>query len=90
PARHTVSRDGAEIHLTATEFKLLAYLAGHSGRVLTHNSLLNHVWGPEYANNVEYLRVFMSTLRKKIEPDPKQPRYLLNEPGVGYRFSAEA
>ena len=87
--RHIVTRDGAEVKLTATEFKLLAYLASHSGRVLTHQNILNNVWGPEYLDNVEYLRVFMSQLRKKLESDPKQPRYLLSEPGVGYRFVIE-
>ena len=87
--RHVVTLDGAEVKLTATEFKLLAYLASHTGRVLTHQNILNNVWGPEYLDNVEYLRVFMSQLRKKLETDPKQPRYLLSEPGVGYRFVTE-
>ncbi len=85
--RHVVTRSGLEVRLTATEFKLLAHLATNMGRVLTHRSLLTHVWGPEYADNVEYLRVFMSQLRKKLEADPKQPQHLLSEPGVGYRFS---
>ena len=88
-ARHIVTLEGAEVKLTATEFKLLAYLASHTGRVLTHQNILNNVWGPEYLDNVEYLRVFMSQLRKKLETDPKQPRYLLSEPGVGYRFVTE-
>ena len=88
-ARHIVTRHGAEVKLTATEFKLLAYLASHTGRVLTHQNILSNVWGPEYLENVEYLRVFMSQLRKKLETDPKQPRYLLSEPGVGYRFVTE-
>ena len=88
-ARHIVTRNGAEVKLTATEFKLLAYLASHTGRVLTHQNILSNVWGPEYLENVEYLRVFMSQLRKKLETDPKQPRYLLSEPGVGYRFVTE-
>jgi two-component system KDP operon response regulator KdpE len=85
-AGHVVKRGGVELKLTATEFKLLAYMAGHAGRVLTHQNLLNNVWGPEYIDNVEYLRVFMSQLRKKLEEHPKQPRYLISEPGVGYRF----
>jgi two-component system KDP operon response regulator KdpE len=85
-ARHMVTKGGAEVKLTATEFKLLAYLANHADRVLTHLNILNNVWGPEYMNNVEYLRVFMSQLRKKLESDPKRPKYLLSEPGVGYRF----
>jgi two-component system KDP operon response regulator KdpE len=88
-ARHIVTRDGAEVKLTATEFKLLAYLVNHTGRVLTHQNILSNVWGLEYLDNVEYLRVFMSQLRKKLEADPKQPRYLLSEPGVGYRFVTE-
>ena len=85
-ARHIVTRSGKEVKLTATEFKLLAYLAGHPNRVLTHQNLLVNVWGPEYRNNVEYLRVFMSQLRKKLEADPKQPAHFLSEPGIGYRF----
>jgi two-component system, OmpR family, KDP operon response regulator KdpE len=86
-ARRVVTRAGQEIRLTATEFKLLAYLIGNTGRVLTHQSILNHVWGPGYANNVEYLRVFISSLRKKMEEDPRHPQHFLSEPGVGYRFS---
>jgi two-component system KDP operon response regulator KdpE len=85
-ARHIVTRSESEVKLTATEFNLLAYLAGHANRVLTHQNILNHVWGPEYSENVEYLRVFMSQLRKKLEDQPKQPRHLVSEPGVGYRF----
>lgn len=85
-ARHIVTRQGQEVKLTATEFKLLAYLAGHPNRVLTHQNLLVNVWGPEYRDNVEYLRVFMSQLRKKLEANPKQPAYFLSEPGIGYRF----
>jgi two-component system KDP operon response regulator KdpE len=88
-ARHIVTLEGAEVKLTATEFKLLAYLASHTGKVLTHQNILNNVWGPEYLDNVEYLRVFIGQLRKKLEADPKQPRYLLSEPGVGYRFVTE-
>jgi two-component system KDP operon response regulator KdpE len=88
-ARHVVTLDGTEVKLTATEFKLLAYLASHTGKVLTHQNILNNVWGPEYLDNVEYLRVYMSQLRKKLEADPKQPRYLVSEPGVGYRFVTE-
>jgi len=85
-ARHIVTLSGFEVKLTATEFKLLAYLAGHANRVLTHQNILNHVWGPEYRDNVEYLRVFMSQLRKKLETQPKHPAHLISEPGVGYRF----
>lgn len=86
-ARHVVTRDGTEVKLTATEFKLLAYLAQNPRRVLTHHSLLSKVWGVEYTDDVEYLRVYISQLRKKLEKDPRHPRHLLSEPGVGYRFS---
>ncbi len=84
---HVVTRGGEEVKLTATEFKLLAYLAQNVGRVLTHQSILNRVWGMEYIDNVEYLRVYMSQLRKKLEADPRQPKHLIGEPGVGYRFT---
>ncbi len=86
-ARHIVTRDGAEVKLTVTEFKLLAYLAHNPGRVLTHQSILSKVWGIEYIGDVEYLRVYISQLRKKLEQDSRHPRHLLSEPGVGYRFS---
>lgn len=84
---HVVTRAGEEVKLTATEFKLLAYLAQNAGRVLTHQSILNKVWGMEYIDNVEYLRVFMSQLRKKLEDNPRHPKHLIGEPGVGYRFT---
>ncbi len=87
--RHIVTRGGSEASLTATEFKLLAYLASHANRVLTHQNILTNVWGPEYRDNVEYLRVFMSQLRRKLEAQPKQPVHLLSEPGIGYRFVSE-
>jgi two-component system KDP operon response regulator KdpE len=88
-ARHVVTRDGAEVKLTATEFNLLAYLAANAGRVLTHRAILTHVWGEPEAGQVEYLRVYMRQLRKKLEANPSQPSYLLTEPGVGYRFVAD-
>ena len=75
-----------EVKLTATEFKLLAYLASNSGRVLTHHSILTNVWGEAEADNIEYLRVYMRQLRKKAEDDPARPQFLLTEAGVGYRF----
>ena len=87
--QHVVTRDGAEVKLTATEFKLLAYLAANAGRVLTHQSILTHVWDPADADHIEYLRVYMRQLRKKLEADPEQPQFLLTEPGVGYRFIAD-
>jgi len=86
-AGHIVTRGGEEVKLTATEFKLLAYLAQNPGRVLTHQSILRKVWGIEYIDDVEYQRVYVSQLRKKLEKDPRHPRHLLSEPGVGYRFS---
>jgi len=85
-SRHVVTRGGTEVKLTATEFSLLAYLAANAGRVLTHRSILEHVWGWAEGDNVEYLRVYMMQLRKKLEDDPRHPRFLLTEPGVGYRF----
>jgi len=88
-ARHLVTRGGEEVKLTATEFKLLAYLAANADRVLTHQAILTHVWDPADADRVEYLRVYMRNLRKKLEADPDQPEYLVTEPGVGYRFLAD-
>ncbi|HET7088669.1 MAG TPA: response regulator transcription factor [Anaerolineae bacterium] len=87
--RHVVTREGVEVKLTATEFNLLAYLATNAGRLLTHESILTHVWGPEAAGRAEYLRVFIGQLRKKLEADPRRPRMILNEPGIGYRFVAD-
>jgi two-component system KDP operon response regulator KdpE len=85
---HVVRRDEAEIRLTPTEFALLAQLVTHAGKVLTHRQLLQRVWGPEYGDEAEYLRVYVQRLRRKIEPEPATPRYLLTEPGVGYRFAS--
>ncbi|HEX2349489.1 MAG TPA: response regulator transcription factor [Ktedonobacterales bacterium] len=85
---HTVRRDGVEIRLTPTEFSLLAQLVTYAGKVLTHRQLLQRVWGPEYGDEAEYLRVYVQRLRRKIEPTPTAPRYLLTEPGLGYRFAA--
>jgi two-component system KDP operon response regulator KdpE len=86
---HLVTRDGEEVKLTATEYKLLAYLAVNAGRVLTHQAILSHVWDPADADRVEYLRVYIRQLRKKLEENPEQPQYLVNEPGIGYRFIAD-
>jgi two-component system KDP operon response regulator KdpE len=85
---HIVRRDDAEIRLTPTEFSLLAQLVTHAGKVLTHRQLLQRVWGPEYGDEAEYLRVYVQRLRRKIEPEPASPQYLLTEPGVGYRFTS--
>lgn len=78
-----------EIHLTPIEYKILTTLAHHAGKVLTHRQLLQAVWGPQQSQEVHYLRVFMAGLRRKIEADSAQPRYLLTEQGVGYRLAAE-
>lgn len=85
-ARHVATLNGEEIKVTATEFKLLSYLAAHADRVLTHQAILTHVWGFEESNHIEYLRVYMGQLRKKIELDPDDPQFLITDPGVGYRF----
>jgi two-component system KDP operon response regulator KdpE len=88
-ARRQVRRDGAEIHLTPTEYRLLTTLVRHAGKVLTHRQLLAEVWGPSHAEEAHYLRVYMAQLRRKLEDDPARPRYLLTEPGVGYRLAGE-
>lgn len=88
-AWHLVKRGDEEIKLTGTEHKLLAYLAANHGRVLTHQSILTHVWGEADADHTEYLRVYMRQLRKKLEEDPERPQYILTEPGIGYRFIAD-
>jgi two-component system KDP operon response regulator KdpE len=82
----SVRRAGADVHLTPTEFALLAELVAKPGKVLTHRMLLQRVWGVEYGDESEYLRVYMGRLRRKLEADPATPRYLVTEPGTGYRF----
>lgn len=84
--RRRVTVGGREVHLTATEYALLKTLAINVGKVMTHRQLLRAVWGPGYEDAVHLLRVNMSNLRRKIEPDPVKPRYLITEPGVGYRL----
>ena len=81
-----VTMSGTEIKLTPKEFEVLKYLASNSGKVVTHRKLLQAVWGSESTEQTEYLRVFINQLRRKIEPDPQNPRYLITEPWVGYRF----
>src|SRR5918995_557370 len=76
-----------EVHLTPKEYDLLVYFVRHAGKVLTHRTLLGAVWGGNYTEQGEYLRVFVGQLRKKVEPDPSSPRYILTEPWVGYRFN---
>lgn len=85
-ATRQVKVTGEEIKLTRTEFELLAYLAKHSGRVLTHRALLQAIWGPEYGQETDYLWAYIRRLRRKIEPTPATPQYILTEHGVGYRF----
>ena len=83
----TVQSRGETLHLTPTEFKLLARLVRSAGRVVTHRQLLTDVWGPEFTEHTHYLRLNMGQLRAKIEPDPAEPRHLLTETGVGYRLA---
>lgn len=85
--RFRVVRDGEEVRLTPKEFELLTYLAQHPGRVLTHRAILKVIWGPHAVDQPEHLRVLIGSLRKKLEPDPSNPRYILTEPWVGYRFA---
>jgi two-component system KDP operon response regulator KdpE len=87
--KRRATREGAEIHLTPIEFRLLACLASHLGMVLTHRQLLREVWGPSYVEHTHYLRVYMKQLREKLEADPVRPRHLLTETGVGYRLVAD-
>jgi two-component system, OmpR family, KDP operon response regulator KdpE len=88
-ANRRVMRAGTELHLTPLEYRLLAILVRHAGRVLTHRYLLKEVWGPAHVDQTAYLRVFMASLRRKIEADPARPRYLKTEQGVGYRMADE-
>lgn len=85
-AARLVYRKNEEVHLTPLEYKLLVTMLKHAGKVLTHRFLLREVWGPHDAQENHYLRVFVASLRRKLEDDSAQPRYLLTEPGVGYRF----
>jgi two-component system KDP operon response regulator KdpE len=84
--RRLVSMDGKQVSLTRIEYDLLRLLAQNEGKLLTHPAILRSVWGPAYGQESNYLHVYVSHLRRKIEPDPARPRYLLTEPGVGYRL----
>ena len=86
--KRVVQRNGDVVSLTPHEFALLRYLAQNEGRLLTHRSILREVWGPSYQTESHYLHVYVSQLRRKIEPDPTRPRYLLTEAGAGYRLVA--
>jgi len=87
-ARRRVTRAGEDIALTPTEFDILAFLARNAGLVVTQRMILEKIWGPEWAEDAQTLRVHVSNLRKKIEPHPGGPRYIITEPGVGFRFAA--
>jgi len=86
-AAHEVRLNGALVHLTPTEFELLRTLMTNRGRLMTHRALLTQVWGPAYATDTHTLRVHVANLRRKIEPDADEPRYITTDPGIGYRFS---
>jgi len=89
-AAKTVRRpDGSDVRLTPTEWQLLEELARHRGRLVTGTHLLQHVWGPRHGTETNNLRVYIAQLRRKLEPDPSRPRYLLTEPGMGYRFQSD-
>ncbi len=81
-----LAADGTKVHLTPTEWRILATLARHPNRVISHETLLKSVWGPEYGRESNYLRVFANQIRRKLEPDPAHPRYFVTEPGLGYRL----
>jgi two-component system, OmpR family, KDP operon response regulator KdpE len=84
--RHKITAGGKELDLTPTEFNLLVYLMRNAGKTLSHRAILQNVWGPEYGDEAEYLRVYMGKLRQKVEKEPLKPRYILTERGIGYRF----
>ena len=88
--RREVSLEGRPVKLTPTEYDLLKYMIEHAGKVLTHRMLLQAVWGQAYVDQAQYLRVFVGQLRKKIEKQPGRPRFILTDPGVGYRFCTDA
>jgi two-component system KDP operon response regulator KdpE len=85
--RHRATNAGAEIKLTPKEFELLSFLARHAGRVVTHKQILTAVWGPAHTEDTQYLRVYVGQLRQKIEEHPDDPRFILTEPGIGYRIA---
>jgi two-component system KDP operon response regulator KdpE len=86
-AARAVTRAGATVHLTPKELDLLRYLTQHANQAVPHRELLQVVWGPDYGDQVDYLRAFIKTLRKKIEPNPDHPHYVTTEPWIGYRFN---
>jgi two-component system KDP operon response regulator KdpE len=88
PEKHTITWNGRHLDLTPIEYDLLAYLAEHEGKVMPHRTILQHVWGPEYGHEAEYLRVYIGRLRQKLEENPASPRHLITERGIGYSFHA--
>jgi two-component system KDP operon response regulator KdpE len=90
PVKYRVQKAGRSIHLTPKEFEMLHYLMIHAGEPIPHARLLKSVWGPEYGNELEYLRTFVRQLRKKIEDDPRHPKYLLTDAYIGYRFNEQS
>jgi two-component system, OmpR family, KDP operon response regulator KdpE len=90
PGRHLVEKNGSAVHLTPKQFELLHYLMSHAGRPIPHAKLLRTVWGPEYGNELEYLRTYIRQIRMKIEDNPAEPKYLLTDSHIGYRFSEVA
>jgi two-component system, OmpR family, KDP operon response regulator KdpE len=89
PERHVVEKRGRRVHLTPRQFELLHYLMMHAGRPIAHAKILRSVWGPEYGNELEYLRTFIRQIRIKIEDDPANPRYLVTDSHIGYRFNED-
>jgi two-component system, OmpR family, KDP operon response regulator KdpE len=87
-ARRSVERNGVALHLTPIEYRLLTHLAARPDRVVTHQQLLNAVWGPGHSQDTHYVRVHMANLRKKVEADPSMPKHFITEAGIGYRFVA--
>ena len=87
--RRQVVVGSTEVRLTPTEYKLLTTLVRHAGKVVTHGQLLREVWGPAHTDQAHYVRIYMAHLRHKLEAEPARPRYLLTEPGVGYRLAAD-
>jgi two-component system KDP operon response regulator KdpE len=88
-AKKVLRPDGEEVRLTPTEWGIVEVLARHPGRLVSQTQLLKQVWGPDYGEETNYLRVFMAQIRRKLEPDPTHPRYLITEPGMGYRFEGD-
>jgi len=89
-SKHLVIKEGHELKLTPKQYETLKYLAQNPDKLITHQMLLRHVWGPEYGNENQYLHVLIGQLRQKIEPDPARPQYIITEPGLGYRFRLPA